>query len=147
MTPQKPAEGIALTRDFKDAKFFTVQCSCGNVDDAIDFWVELEEYGEISVHTTTTQKTSWWDDPFNQAKSHTYDKEWQYYVNRWVRGILNGLSHRLKVTWSVWTRGYVEYSQTTSMSKQQALNYATALSQAVQDLEEFKQKKELNVEN
>ena len=140
MNPQKPAEGILLQKDFPDAKFYSVPCSCGSPDDEIDFVVEVEDWGEITVRTYTKQKTSWWEDPFNRSKSYDYDKEWQYHLNYWLRGVLNGLAHRLKVTWSVWAKGYVEYSQTTIMSKQQALNYAATLNQAVKDLEEFKRK-------
>lgn len=141
MEPQKPAEGISLQKDFGNSKFYTVPCSCGNPDDEIDFSVEVEDWGEITVNTYTKQKTSWWDDPFTQNKSYDYDKEWQYHVNYWLRGVLNGLVHRLKITWQVWVKGYVEYSQTTIMSKQQAVNYAATLNQAISDLEEFKKNK------
>jgi hypothetical protein len=137
MTPQKPAEGIVLTKELPDSKFYRVPCSCGNPDDDIEFNVEVEDWGEITVHTHTRQKTSWWVDTFNQRKSYDYDKEWQYHLNYWLCGVLNALAHRVKVTWSVWTKGYVEYSQTTIMSKQQALNYAATLQQAIQDLEEY----------
>lgn len=140
MEPQKPAEGILLQKDFGNSKFYTVRCSCGNPDDDIDFSVEAEDWGEITVHTYTKQKTSWWEDPFTQNKSYNYDREWQYHINYWLRGWLNGLAHRLKVTWSVWVKGYVEYSQTTILSKQQAVNYAATLNQAVKDLEEYRKK-------
>lgn len=138
MSPQKPAEGILLLREFPDSKFYSVPCSCGNPDDEITFEVEVEDWGEITVNTYTKQKTSWWEDAFNRRKSYDYDKEWQYHVNYWLRGWLNGLAHRFKITWSVWVKGYVEYSQTTVMTKQQAINYSATLQQAVKDLEDFK---------
>lgn len=137
MSPQTPAEGICLQKSFPDAKFYSVPCSCGNSDDDIEFSVEVENHGEIFVHTYTKQKTSWWEDPFDQVKSFNHDKEWWCNINYRLRGFLNGLAHRLKVTWSVWAKGYVEYSQDTVMTKQQALNYAATLNQAVKDLEEF----------
>ena len=152
ITPQLPAEGISLNKELPNYKSYSVPCSCGNPDDDISFSVESEDWGEITVTTYTLQKTSWWDDPFNQHKSYDIDNEWAYRINYWIRGVLNGLSHRLKVTWEVWVKGYVKYSQNTIMTKQQALNYAATLKHAVEDLEEFsrlsnKKIKDLNVKD
>lgn len=148
MTPQKPAEGILLSKEFPDSKYYSVPCSCGNPDDEIMFEVEVEDWGEITVNTYTTQKTSWWKDPFNQNKSYNYNSEFAYHLNYWFRGWLNGIAHRLKITWDVWVKGYVKYNQSTVMTKQQALNYAATLEQAIKDLEEFhrtrKEKKNAN---
>lgn len=140
MKAQTPAEGISLTRDFGGSKFYKVDCSCGNDDDQINFEVEAADWGEVSVHTWTTQKTEWWKDPFKQNDSYSLEPEWWYNFNYWIRGVLNGLAHRLRVTRDVWVNGYVRYEQCTVMSKQQALNYAETLKQAVKDVEDFKSK-------
>jgi len=59
MTPQTPAEGILLHKDFGDAKFYTVPCDCCSTDCAHNVCVEADETG-VTVTTYTTQKTNWW---------------------------------------------------------------------------------------
>jgi hypothetical protein len=136
MKPMFPAEGIVLNKDFGNSKFYTVECSCGNSDDQISFEVESNPHGEISVNTWTVQKTSWWDDPFNVSETEldgTFLSDLEYAT----RSILNSLAHRFKITWQVWTKGYVKYSSTTVMTKQQALNYSATLVKAINDVEYF----------
>ena len=62
----------------------------------------------ITVTTYTQQKTKWWE------------------LNRW------------QVIWRLLTQGYVEYEASIIMSEQQALNYATALTNAVSDVTVFR---------
>lgn len=69
----------------------------------------------VSVTTYTQQKTKWWE------------------LNRW------------QIVWRLLTRGYVEYEASIIMTKQQAINYASVLQSAVNDVEEFR--KEKNVKN
>ena len=59
MTPQTPAEGILLHKDFGDAKYYTVPCDCCNSDCVHDVCIEADETG-VTVTTYTTQKTNWW---------------------------------------------------------------------------------------
>ena len=131
LVSQTPAEGIMQTYNSPGFETYRVECSCGNEDDAIVFTVE-ETHGEVIVETYTTQKTSWWDDPFHQHNSYEIENPWLFELNYYVRGFLNSLTHRLKVTWSVWVRGRVEYSQSTIMTPQQALNYSDTLRIAVE---------------
>lgn len=140
---QTPAEGIMLTHEFSDSKFYRVDCSCGNPEDAIEFSIETE-YGEVIVHTSTTQKTDWWSDPANQNASYNYENEFLYELNYLVRGWINGLIHRIKWTWRLWIDGYLKYSSSTIMSEQQALNYAHAIETAVKELREAAKKDEPN---
>lgn len=133
-TPQIPADGIMKTHDFPDAKYYRVDCSCGNPDDEIAFSVENDD-GEIVVLTYITQKTDWWADPANQNKSYNYNNEFVFQLNYIVRGWMNGLIHRIKWTWRLWIDGYLKYSSTTIMTEQQALNYAEALRSAISDLQ------------
>ena len=60
MTPQKPAEGILLHKDYGDAKFYTVTCDCCSSDCAHSVWIESDETG-VTVTTYTQQKTKWWE--------------------------------------------------------------------------------------
>ena len=133
LKPQEPAEGIMQTYNAPKFRMYHIECSCGNTDDAIDFTVE-EDAGEIIVQTYTTQKTAWWEDPFRQRKSYEINNEFLYQLNYYVRGFLNAVTHRLRITWAVWVHGYVKYSQTTVMTPQQALNYSDTLRQAVENV-------------
>lgn len=134
MKSQEPAEGVMITKQFPDAVYYTVACSCGNPDDSIEFCVEIDEdTNEVVVHTYSLQKTAWWEGPLKQVPD---SKNWflyqiSYRVRRWV----NSFVHRAKTTWTVWTKGYVEYQATTYMSKQHALNYAAAIEYAVKKLD------------
>lgn len=139
LEPQTPAVGIMQTYNSPGFETYRVECSCGNEDDAIVFSVE-ETYGEVSVSTYTTQKTSWWDDPFRQHKSYEIENPLLFQLNYYVRGFLNSLTHRMKVTWAVWVHGCVEYSQSTIMTPQQALNYSEVLRLAVERIVEQQEK-------
>ena len=43
--------------------------------------------------------------------------------------------------WTLLTKGYIDTESSVHLTKQQALNYATVLNSAVNDVEEFKKKK------
>lgn len=130
-----PAEGMMKTYQNVDSISYRVDCTCGNEDDTIEFTVEADS-NDIVVFTYTTQKTDWWSDPANKNKSYKYDNEFLFELNYIVRGWVNGLIHRLKWTWRLWIDGYIKYQSTTIMTKQQALNYAKVLEDAIEFLEE-----------
>ena len=60
MTPQTPAEGILLHKDYGDVKFYTITCECCSTDCAHQVHVESDDFG-VTVTTYTTQKTKWWE--------------------------------------------------------------------------------------
>ena len=60
MTPQTPAEGILLHKEYGDAKHYTVPCECCSTDCVHNVWVEADDTG-VSVTTYTQQKTKWWE--------------------------------------------------------------------------------------
>jgi hypothetical protein len=60
MKPQKPAQGILLTRDFGDSKQYEVTCECGDGDHSHKVWVEADD-GNVSVTIYTTTKSKWWE--------------------------------------------------------------------------------------
>lgn len=66
------------------------------------------EESDITVTTYTTQKTNFWS------------------LTRW------------QLIWTLLTQGWVKYEASLTMNRQQALNYATILQQAVTDVEQFR---------
>lgn len=60
MTPQTPAEGILIRKDYGDAKTYTVPCECCGSDCEHNIWVEADETG-VTLTTYTQQKTKWWE--------------------------------------------------------------------------------------
>ena len=136
LTPETPAQGISKNTQFPGYESYQVSCICGNPDDTIEFTVDNDDC-EVTVSTYTLQRTPWWEDPFKRHQSYKIENELLFQINYYVRGFLNALSHRLKVTWSVWIRGHVEYSQTTIMKPQQALNYSETLKRAVENVSKY----------
>jgi hypothetical protein len=137
MKIQTPAEGIMITGDYGDSKFYKVVCSCGQPDHDIDFEVEAAETG-VNVNTYVTTKTDYWTETVK--KRYDIDSQWLQELD-WVwKDLINGLVTRVKLTWTVWTKGYIETQTTTAMTEQQAINYAETLKSAVDDVKKFRSK-------
>ena len=135
MNPQIPAEGILLRRDYGDAKSYRIDCECGDEQHTHHVWIEADDSGVV-VKAFVTETTNYWSE--SVAKRYDIDNEtFQQYDWVW-KDFINGLVRRLKLTWSVWIKGRVEYESTLCMSKQQALNYAAVLNKSVSDVEEFR---------
>ena len=134
-TAQTPAEGIMLTSDFGDSKFYKVVCGCGQPDHDLNFEVEAADTG-INVNTYVSAKSDSW----NEAVKKRYDidspwlQEWDWF---W-KDLVNGFVRRVKLTWTIWTKGYVQTESTIAMSEQQALNYAETIKSAIKDVKDFK---------
>ena len=135
MAAQAPAEGIMKTGEYGDSKFYKVVCSCGDPDHDIDFMVEADETG-INVNTHVTVKTDYWTE--SVKKRYDIDNEFLQDLDWTVKDIWNGFVTRLKLTWRVWTQGYLKTESTIAMTEQQALNYSEALKSAIQDVRDFK---------
>jgi hypothetical protein len=60
MAPEKPATGILKQSDFSIAKFYYVQCECGDPSCSHTIEVEADEV-EVSVHIYSTVHTKWWE--------------------------------------------------------------------------------------
>ena len=67
---------------------------------------------EVSVTIYTTVKSNWWS------------------KTRW---------HAI---WTLLTKGYIDTESTVCMSQQQAINYANTLLSAIEDLEQFRKKRD-----
>jgi hypothetical protein len=135
MNAETPALGIMKTSDFGDSKFYKVVCGCGQSDHDIDFEVEAAETG-VNVNSYVTVKTDYWTE--SVKKRYDIDNTWQQEFDWFWKDLVNGLITRLKLTWSVWTKGYLECQTTIAMSEQQAINYAETLKKAVEDVKDFK---------
>ncbi len=123
------------TSDFGDSKFYKVVCGCGQDDHSIDFDVEAAETG-INVNTYVTVKTDYWSESIK--KRYDIDNPYLQELDWALKDIWNGFVIRLKLTWTVWTKGYVKTESTIAMTEQQALNYAETLKSAIQDVKDFK---------
>jgi hypothetical protein len=138
MKTQTPAEGILITHDFGDSKWYKVVCGCGQPDHDVNFEVEADETG-VNVNTYVTAKTNYWSETIK--KRYDIDSIWLQEFDWAVKDIINGFVTRLKLTWTVWTEGYVKCETVITMTEQQALNYAETLKSAAKDVKEFKEKK------
>lgn len=146
MKAEIPAIGIMKTSDFGDTKFYKVACGCGQSDHEIDFEVEASDTG-VNVNTYVTVKTDYWTDVVE--KRYDIDNLWLQELDWFWKDLVNGLATRLKLTWSIWTRGYIKTESTIAMNEQQAFNYAETIKSAIDDVKHFQEehKWKANVQN
>jgi hypothetical protein len=135
MNAQQPAEGILKTHDWGNSKVYKITCGCGQSDHDHDVWVEADVTG-VNVEMFITAKSDYW----SEAVKPNYDIEntWLQEFDWYWKGLVNGLWTRLKLTWTLWTKGYIKTETTISMTEQQTLNYAEALKSAIIDVKEFR---------
>jgi hypothetical protein len=144
MKAQTPAQGIMKTGEFGNSKFYKVVCGCGQPDHDIDFEVEADETG-VNVNTYVTSKTNYWSE--SVTKRYDIDSPWLQEWDWFWKDLVNGLITRIKLTWALWTKGYIETQTTITMNEQQALNYADTLKSAINDVKEFRRKETQSQEN
>lgn len=135
MEYQTPAEGIMKTHEFQDSFSYRVSCTCGNPDDTCEIFIEKDEASDEFIITfSTTQKTHWWK-TLCDWEIHKINNPLLYWIANTTQSLINGLHQRLKITYSVWIKGYVEYQSSTIISKQTALNFAEALKNTVLEID------------
>lgn len=139
MKSQIPAEGILKTNDWGSSRVYKVVCECGNSDHEHNVWVEADD-GSVNVNIYTTVKTDCWSE--SQKPKYNIDNIWLQEFDWFWKGLYNGLVRRLKLTKSIWIKGYVDYETTISMTQQQAFNYAETLKSAVKDVSEFRKERQ-----
>jgi hypothetical protein len=144
MKAQTPAEGILRKHDFGDSKWYQVVCGCGQPDHALTVEVEADDMG-VNVNTYVTVKSDYWTETVK--KRYDIDSPWLQEFDWFWKDLVNGIVTRLKLTWTVWTRGYVQTESTITMSEQQALNYSETLKSAIEDVKKFQAKLTSNKEN
>lgn len=137
MKPEAPAQGIMKSGDYGDSKWYKVVCGCGQPDHDLDFEVEADDTG-VNVNTYVSAKSDHWSETF--AKRYDIDNEFLQSFDWFWKDIANGVIRRVKLTWAVWTKGYVKTESTIAMTEQQALNYADTLKSAIKDVKEFREK-------
>lgn len=135
MKAQQPADGILKTNDFGDSKWYHVVCGCGQPDHTLTVEVEADDMG-VNVNTYATVKTDYWSETV--TKRYDIDNPWLQEWDWFWKGIVNGVLTRLRLTWDVWTKGYIRAETTIAMSPQQALNYAETLKTAMEDVKTFR---------
>lgn len=135
MKAQVPAEGIMKTGEYGDSKFYKVVCGCGQPDHDIDFEVEASDTG-VTVNTYVTAKSDYWSEA--TKKRYDIDTIWMQEWDWFWKDLFNGLARRIKLTWEIWSKGYVRTETTIAMNEQQALNYAETLKSAINDVKVFR---------
>jgi len=141
-----PAQGILMHKDYGDSKYYAIQCDCMDSDHTMTMEVEADE-SDVTINIWTQVKTDWW----NEAWRKRYDIENPVYQRaHWVViDFLNGLWHRVKLTYNIWVKGYYEMESWTILNRQQAVNLANVLVTAADDVtkfrEEFKAKHNENI--
>lgn len=137
MKPEIPAEGIMKTGDYGNSKWYKVVCGCGQPDHDLNFEVEADEAG-VNVNTYVSVKTDYWTESIK--KRYDINNPYLQELDWALKDIVNGLLRRLKLTWILWTKGYVSTETTIIMSEQQAVNYANTLTSAARDVKIFRDK-------
>ena len=134
---QTPAEGILLQSDWGMSKVYKIPCECGcSAEHTLQ--VEAEESSLIWARIYTKVKTNYWSEFW--SKKYDIDNSFLQWLDWTAKDVVNGLATRLKLTWTIWTRGYIECEQDIAMTKQQALNYSETLKTAVDQVENFRNK-------
>lgn len=141
MKVETPAEGIMKTGEYGDSKFYKVVCGCGQPDHDIDFEVEAADTG-VNVNAYVIVKSNYWSE--SVKKRYDIDTIWVQEWDWFWKDLFNGFVRRVKMTWEIWTRGYVRTETTITMSEQQALNYSETIKSAINDVKTFRSKSNSN---
>ena len=135
MKSETPAEGISKTKDWGDAKWYHVNCECGNKNHYHDLWVEADhETRQVVVEISTNSTTDFWSttvDPYVTRSSETLQ-----FVEEWGRYLINETVRRTRLVFRILFRGYAEYNSTVILTPQQAVNYADTLKKAVKAIKD-----------
>ena len=132
-TPQTPAEGIMLDKDFGVAKFYTVGCDCGDPEHSIKFEVEADD-GGVVVNLWSEVSIPWWKETFRTSTIAHDDKF--YYQKWWLYSNLNNIINRAKLIWMALVNDQVTMQASVIMREQQTLNFADVLVKASADVKE-----------
>ena len=134
MTPQKPAEGIALFWENDDCRLYKVLCNCDDADHTAYMEINHDkdcDYVEVAFHTTQT--TDFWSEAV--AQSYDYKNEWMFEISYLIKRFVNSIGRRVMLTYDIWVKGQVNYQATTILTKQQALNVSAALTDSIEKFE------------
>jgi hypothetical protein len=134
MTKEIPALGVTKIWEYDTATAFDVSCACGSDEHRFQMIVDIDEHDEIVVTSYITMTTDYWSE-FIKKPLYNIDNSFVYTVLSSVKSLVNSLATRLKLTYNVWGKGHITYESTVIMSKQHALNYASAIIDSINKLE------------
>ena len=144
MKPQEPAVGISKMWEYAGCEAYQVDCVFGSADHNIQFTVEFDDIlREIVVNHYATLTTDSWSTVIDSSFGFENSTLWS--IDYCIRGFINSLLSKLRITYDVWFKGQASYSSSTILSKQRALNYAHALETAIQRVEELESNNENSI--
>lgn len=108
---QTPAQGISLEKDWGDARVFNVECDCSSDDHAVKMWIEVQRDQDIP------------------------DVEVSFYVTTWTREFWKDWPSRLRAVWDILVHGVHKQEHHMLLNRQAALNFATAITNTVKQLD------------
>lgn len=115
---QTPAQGISLEKDWGDARVFNVECDCSSDDHAVKMWIEVQRDQDIP------------------------DVEVSFYVTTWTREFWKDWPARLRAVWDILVHGVHKQEHHMLLNRQAALNFATAITNTVKQLDPKNQRSE-----
>jgi len=110
MKAEKPALGISRSNSWHDAMVYNVDCECSDPDHSITAWIEVSQDPDID------------------------DVEVTFYVQTDLQG-WRKFHQRLADAWRVIWGGNSVRHHSLLLRRQAALNFTTAVNQAIEDLE------------
>ena len=138
MESQTPAQGILINDDFGSAKRYTITCDCGSSDHEHNMWVEADDFGvSVTIYTTTT--SDYWTNSSDSKVRYDIENKFLKWIDWFWKDLWYGLLTKLRLTRDIWWNGYVKYETSIILNRQQALNYAKTLENAIADVEKFRE--------
>lgn len=131
----EPMAGVMKMTEYDDMKTYKIACDCGDNDHMHDLTMTLDQDDHI-IETMIA---------FN-ASSERYGKKYRVMVDdgeivSFFKNVYNWWQHHITMTYSLWTKGYVEVYADIILNEEFAKNYATVLQTASEDLSNTKNKR------
>ena len=137
---EPPATGIFKRAEYPDSVWYEVPCECGSDEHRHSLWIEVDdEVAEVIVNLYTTATTDYWSTAVDEYISA--DNPFARWYGNTIAVGFNSLIRRIRIAWSALFRGYVKHESHVILSRQQAINYANALAQAVDRLDQQRKAK------
>lgn len=135
MKAETPALGISKVREYEDMIVYNINCQCTDPNHYHLLTVEADqETNDISVIVDLETTTDYWTEYVNQnsnlSNDHLYHLKWTFAY------IINETIRRVKIASRAIFYGHIQRQATLILNRQQALNYAEALKNAISNLKE-----------
>ncbi len=109
MKPQEPARGITALSDNDIYKYYRVHCDCTDESHDVDVFIEVTPEPDPDTVSVT------------------------FFVNTWSP-VYKSFVDRIKAVWSILTQGTYKQQHDIILNKQSALNFATAITNSIDQL-------------